>query len=97
MIIQDAGHTSQDAPKALQLAADSIAQAVLLQRSAFTRVVESGGPITSSDRTRRAYVVWQSSTDRVERGLRLVGLRRVPGPAPSLHEALAAAQELGDG
>ena len=94
-VIIDAGHREADAPKALQLAADSIAQTTLLQASAFAHLVESGGPLTSSGRTRRAYAVWLTATDRLERGLRLVGLRRVPKPAPSsFSEAILQAPEL---
>jgi hypothetical protein len=75
-VISDAGHTSDNAPRALQLAADGIAQAVLVRDSAFARMVESGGPLTRGDRPRRAFVVWQSALDRLERHLRLVGLER---------------------
>jgi hypothetical protein len=82
--IADAGHTQDDAPRALRLAADGIAQASLLRDSAFLRVVESGGPLTSSGRTRRAFAVWMAASDRLEKHLRLVGLKRIPKPAPSL-------------
>jgi hypothetical protein len=77
-IIRDAGHTSQDAPEALRVTAEGLAQAVLLRDSAFARVIESGGPLTSSGRTRRAFAVWTAAADRVERYARLVGVRRVP-------------------
>src|SRR5262249_48311418 len=53
-IIADAGHTTEDAPRALTLTAEGIAQASLLRDAAFLRVVESAGPLTSSGRTRRA-------------------------------------------
>jgi hypothetical protein len=76
-IIADAGESSDTAPKALVLAADGVAQAMLLRDAAFTRVVEAGGPLTSSGRTRRAFAVWLSATDRLEKHLRLVGLKRV--------------------
>src|SRR5262245_46877438 len=89
-VIGDAGHTPDDAPRALLLAADGIAQAMLLRDAAFLRLVESGGPMTSAGRTRRAFVVWQSAVDRRERHLRLVGLKRAPKPAPSLQDYLRA-------
>jgi hypothetical protein len=88
-VIQDAGYAVDDAPKALQLAVDGLVQATLLRDSAFERVVESGGPMTSSGRTRRAYAVWLSATDRVEKHVRLVGLSRVPGRVPSLQEIMS--------
>lgn len=87
-IIEDAGHTAEDAPRALCLAADAIAQAALLQASAFVRLVESGGPMTASGRTRRAFVVWQVATDRLERHLRLVGLQRRTKRAPTLADVM---------
>jgi hypothetical protein len=82
-IIADAGHTAEDAPRTLQLAAAGLAQAALLRDSSFQRVVESGGPLTSADRGRRCLVVWQIAADRVERYLRVLGLKRVPRPATS--------------
>jgi hypothetical protein len=91
-VVSDAGHSPADAPRALQLAADGIAQAALLRDSAFLRLVQSGGPMTSSGRTRRAFTVWQAASDRLERHLRLVGLRRVP-KATNPYDALRAAVE----
>jgi hypothetical protein len=75
-IVADAGHSRDDAPRALTLAADAIAQATLVQQSAFLRMVESGGPLTTADRARRAFMVWLAATDRLERFVRLVGLKR---------------------
>src|SRR5689334_23132240 len=57
-VIADGGFAADDVPRALQLAADGIAQATLLRDAAFLRVVESGGPMTSAGRTRRAFTVW---------------------------------------
>lgn len=93
-VFQDAGYTRDDAPEALRLAASSIAQAAIVQQSAFARLVESAGPLTSSGRVRRAFVVWLQASDRVERFARLVGLRRVPRPVDPLEavrEAVARA------
>ena len=84
VIVEDAGHTLDDAPHALLVAADGLAQSVLVRDSAFARIVEAGGPLTSSGRTRRAFTVWTAALDRVERHLRLLGLKRVPRPVPSL-------------
>jgi hypothetical protein len=77
-VISDAGHDLDDAPKALQIAAEGIAQATLVRDSAFLLVVESGGPMTTSGRTRRSFNAWLAALDRLERHLRLVGLRREP-------------------
>ena len=87
-IVTDAGHDLEDAPRSLLLAAHSLAQATLIRDAAYLRLVESGGPVTSSGRTRRVFAVWCSALDRVERHLRLVGLKREPKPAPSLEEYL---------
>jgi hypothetical protein len=92
-VIADAGHAVEDAPKALQIAAATIAQAVLVKDAAFLRLVESGGPMTSAGRTRRAYAVWLSATDRVERQLRLVGLKRLPKPSASPLDWIAGRTE----
>ena len=53
-VVEDAGQTLATAPQALLLAADGLAQAVLVRDSAFARVCEAGGPLTSAGRTRRA-------------------------------------------
>ena len=89
-IITDAGHDPQDEPpRALVIAADGLAQAMLIRDSAYLRMVESGGPLTSSGRTRRAFNVWCTALDRTERHVRLVGLRREPKPVPTLVEHMA--------
>lgn len=95
-IIADQGHTESDAPRALSIAAESIAQAVLVRDSAFRRMAESGGPLSSGGRARRCLDVWLGAMDRVERHLKVVGLKRVPRPAPSsFADAIAAAPVLG--
>lgn len=76
-VLQDAGHTSDDAPQALLLAAQGLAQSALLRDSAYRRLIEAGGPMTANGRTRRAFTVWLSALDRLEKHLRLVGLKRV--------------------
>lgn len=92
-IVEDAGQTLAAAPRALLVAADGLAQAVLVRDSAFARVVESGGPLTSAGRTRRAFNVWTAAADRVERHVRLLGLKREPKPAPTLAETLGEGGE----
>lgn len=79
-LLSDAGFTPIDAPRALQLAVEAIAQATLISRSAFARVGEAGGPLTIRGNGRRAYLVWLQAFDRLERGLRLVGLERKTKP-----------------
>lgn len=88
-IISDAGYSESDAPRALALAATSVAQSALIADSAFDRLVESGGALSSTGRARRSFLVWLSATDRKERNLRLVGLRRVPKAARSFAEFLS--------
>jgi hypothetical protein len=87
-VLRDAGHTVADAPRALLIAAESIAQATLIRDSAYTRLAEAGGPLAASGRVRRAFRVWESAVDRVERHVRLVGLRSAPRRVPSLDEVM---------
>lgn len=87
-VVRDAGHVPGDAPEALRLAAESVAQATLLRDSAYRRLVESGGPMTANGRTRRAFTVWLAAIDRLERHLRLVGLERAGRRAPSIADYL---------
>lgn len=92
-ILADAGHEPDDAPEALRLAADSLAQATLVQQSAYLRMIEEGGPLSSKGRARRCFDVWIRATDRVERYARLVGLKRRSRKL-STAEALAAQPEV---
>jgi hypothetical protein len=82
-VMADAGFSPDDAPAALRVACDGLAQAVCVRDSAYQRLIEAGGPQTSSGRARRAYGIWLSASDRVEKHLRITGLRRVPRPAPT--------------
>jgi hypothetical protein len=79
-VLADAGHTRDDAPRALQLAASGLAQAVLIRDAAYARIVEDAGPLTDRGRARRAYTVWLAASERVSRGLALVGLSRRERP-----------------
>jgi hypothetical protein len=88
-VISSAGHTESSAPRTLTIAADALAQATLLRDAAFARIVEAGGPLTSADRTRRAFNVWEAASAAVERYLRLFGrARATTEPTPSLDEWL---------
>ena len=70
-VLEDAGYAADaDAPRALHLLADGLAQAALVRDSAFLRMVEAGGPLTGSDRVRRVHGVWLSSLDRVLNAVR---------------------------
>ena len=71
--IEDAGHTLGSAPQALKVAADGLAQSVLIRDSAFAKLADHGGPLTSAGRARRAFAVWSASLDKTERHLRLLG------------------------
>ena len=95
-VIKDAGHDPRkplDVPKSLAIAAESIAQCVLVRDSAYLRLAAEGGPLSSSGRARRGFTVWASAIDRLERHLRLVGLRRVPPPPESLSAYLARSSQ----
>jgi hypothetical protein len=93
-VIQDSGHTEEDAPTALAIAAEGVAQAALVRDAAYLRLVESGGPLTASGRARRAFSVWREAADRLERHLRLVGIQRQArqvDPMAAVHAAVAEA------
>jgi len=75
--IKDSGHTEIDAPRALYAVCDGLAQSVLVRDSAFERVKRAGGPLTSNDRERRAFAVWESASASVVTHARLLGLERV--------------------
>jgi hypothetical protein len=82
-VLRDQGHDEESAPEVLRHAAAGFAQSVLLRDSAFARVAEAGGPMTSGDRTRRAFEVWVKAATAAERLARVIGLQRVPKPAAS--------------
>jgi hypothetical protein len=89
-ILSDAGYTDADAaPRALVVECEGIAQAVLLRDSAYRRMVEAGGPLSANERRRHAYDIWLTSGDRVDRGVRVVGTRRVERTVSSLSALLA--------
>jgi hypothetical protein len=79
-IVEDAGYALADAPKSLHLAADSLAQACLLQHAAFLRLAEVGGPFAQTGRARQSFLVWSAATDKVIQFARLLGLRRHSKP-----------------
>jgi hypothetical protein len=83
-LMADAGFGPDDAPAALKLAVESLAQAMLIQRSAFERIGEAGGPLTIKGKGRRAFLVWLQAFDRVEQALRLIGLKRQSKPVNPL-------------
>ena len=89
-VIVDAGHQHADAPRTLEIAADGLAQAVLVRDAAYQHLVAAGGPMTSSGRTRRVFMVWLQSADRVDKGVRLVGLKKAPKKVETLASVMAA-------
>jgi hypothetical protein len=74
--IADAGHTTDDAPATLTITARGLAQAVLIRDAAYERLHRLGGPLSSKDRARRAFTVWESAAASVERHVKLLGLKR---------------------
>ena len=93
-IITDAGYAEADAPLALVLAADTIAQATLIRDSVLQRMAQQGGPLTSGNRIRRSFAVWCQAVDRLERHLRLVGLERRAKPVDPLDAVRQAVEEV---
>lgn len=78
-LLADRGFTDEaEAPAALRLMADGAAQAALIRDGSFARLVESGGPVTSTDRARRIFTVWLAATTRALRHLEAIGLERRP-------------------
>jgi hypothetical protein len=92
-ILSDAGYTTDDAPRALAIAAESIAQATLIRDSAYLRLAEAGGPLAASGRVRRAFHAWVQASDRLERYLRLVGLDRKARPVDPMERVRRAVEE----
>jgi hypothetical protein len=92
-VVRDAGFSTQDAPRALVLAADSIAQATLIRDAAYARMVEAGGPLSADGRVRRAFLAWTAAVDRLERHLRLVGLERRGKPINPLEAVRRAVED----
>lgn len=93
--IADAGHSHEDAPRTLLVAADGLAQAVLMRDAAYLRAVEQGGPMSSDSRARRAWAVWESAAAIVERHVKTLGLKRTGRQLPKTPmDAIAALPEL---
>jgi hypothetical protein len=83
-ILADRGHGALDAaPVALRLAARGAAQAALVRDAAYRRMLESGGPLSGSDRERGAHRVWAAASDRLLRHAQAIGFARVAQPAAS--------------
>lgn len=90
-VARDLGHDGlDDAPAAARSAIAGLVQALIIRDSAYRRVVEDGGPLTSKGRTRRAAKVQESYDRRVEAWVRRLGIDREPAPVPSLQEYLDA-------
>jgi len=92
-IATHAGHESyEDAGPKARAAIDGMTQAVILRDSDYSRIVQSGGVLTSSGRVRRVASHWQEMDRRVEAWTRHPELKRVPKEvARSPSEALARA------
>lgn len=94
-LVRDQGHADpNDAPMALRIACAALARASVLEEAIAARVAEMGGPLTSDGRVRRAHQRWEAVFDRVLSALRVVGLERAPGVAPTLEQILRG-EDLG--
>lgn len=65
-----------DAPETLINLIDGYAEAVLLRKSAFARMCQQGGPVTSKGKTRGLLQAWGTFFDRELRAAERLGLRR---------------------
>lgn len=85
-LVRDSGESEDNPPTALAIEADIIAKSVIVADSAYDRMLLEGGPLSQSGKARKAFTVWLAATDRLERHIRLVGLKRAPRPtlAPAL-------------
>lgn len=82
------GEDPKDPDPGMLAAAQGFAQSCIVRDSAYYRMAQEGGPLSSSGKVRRVFVVWKESADKVLRHLEKLGLRREPRPAPSLGEEL---------
>ena len=88
-ILADRGFAYADAPVALRLAARGAAQAAIVRDAAYTRMVESGGPLSGSDRERGAHKIWAAASDRVLRHTQAIGYERKATDLPTITDYLA--------
>jgi hypothetical protein len=96
-ILKQLGHTDMSAaPETLKRFVDGTTQAVLLRDSAFLRVIESGGAITSNGRQRAAYAVWLKARNAAAADLETLGLRAEPKPVSNIAEAAARLHDAKD-
>ena len=96
-ILADKATTREDASEALILAADALSQAAIVCQSAYSRMAESGGPLSSSGKARRCYSVWSDSVVKVERLVKLIGLEKAPAPTKTLDDWVAEQGAKGTG
>ena len=68
---------------------DGAAQAALVRDGLFNRLIESGGPTTTTSRPRRVFESWRDAAVLSLRHLQAIGLERVAAAVPSLDSYLA--------
>lgn len=97
-VLRDLGHGDEaSAPAAVTAVVRNLAQGVLLRDAAFSKIVEQGGPQTEpTSRARAALRIWAESADKVLAAAKVIGLARVPKPAPSLRAVLDAVEPASD-
>lgn len=86
------GEDPQDPDPGMLAAAQGFAQAVIVRDSAYLRMAQEGGPLSSSGKVRRVFVVWKEASDKVLYHLAKLGLQRRAREVDP-HEALRAAVE----
>jgi hypothetical protein len=70
-LLSDIGYATPDAaPLTIRITAHSLAQCHLVNKAAYRRMLEAGGPLSESGKPRRAYSVWKESNDSLIRDLK---------------------------
>ena len=85
-----------DAPETLLNVIDGYAEAVLLRKSAFTRMCLQGGPVTSKGQTRGLLQAWGTFYDREMRTADKLGLTRRARQTQSPAEWLRSLPDVPD-
>ena len=100
-VLSDQGHGEADVPAVLSVMVDQFTEARMLALAYWTFLAESGGPITTKGRQRRAVDGYLRAAAAVEKLARRLGLRRqtrtvTQTPREWLESLAAPADEHGD-
>ncbi len=96
-ILADRGFTEADVPRVVSIIVDQFCEARLIAASYFQFLADSGGPITTKGRQRRAVDGYLRASDRVTKLAQVIGLGREPRDADlSLESWLAQTDDAAD-